>query len=80
MDKRQERAPEAELSGDLQRQRRPIREDQVEEMKPRYFSNEALAAAYELNQEGISWKLIARHFGDGIQEAVRYTKVNGLPK
>lgn len=80
MDKRQECPTETELSGDLHGSRRAIREDQVEEMKQRYFSNEALAAAYELSQDGTPWKLIARHFGAGIEEAVRYTKVNGLPK
>lgn len=42
------------------------------------FSNEDLACAYELNVDGVSWKLIEREFGKGIKDAVHYALKRGV--
>lgn len=41
---------------------------------------ELLALAYELSQSGVSWKLIERYLGDGLDSAVQKVKRNGFSR
>lgn len=46
--------------------------------RPRKFSNEDLALAYELRTCGVSWKLISRHIGEGIRDCLNHAKAHGM--
>lgn len=47
-------------------------------MRPRKFTHEDIAVAYELFCEGVCWKLIERYLGDGIRFSVNNAIRNGL--
>lgn len=42
------------------------------------FDAATIALAMELRCEGVEWKLIARHLGDGIKDAAHYAARAGI--
>lgn len=46
--------------------------------RPRKFTYEDIALAYELRTEGAAWKLIERYLGDGIRDSLNHVIANGM--